>query len=456
MERIPFHEIKFHPHSYGDPAGRLFQWKGQLYRGISSEWTPFFRQLVQEGVIQRLVSRGLLIETELTPFAMDEYEMVLRHRSVPFVSYPEEWCAAMLKEAAVTIVEFLEELAPYGLTLKDAHPWNLLFDSCKPVFVDLTSISSIKENPRWSGYDSFCRFNLYPLMLMSQGQERIARRLLPEYEGVQESDVLLLKRGASLPASISSRIASFLRRGFALRQSLMRKPVSNLRSYRAFLGRMRREVERITLPDSEIGSSNHKANLASVLSPQKTWTATQRRVHQIITELRPGSVLDLGYNGGWYSYLAAHLGSCVVSFEPDSKEAARLYYCVRDQKLPILPLVMDFKDPTPPRGLSSHWAIAATERFQCDLVLALSVTHNVAFGKLLNFDHFADGLALFAKRSAVLDFVPPGKQDIPHQATGWFSWYNLDNLVNTLGKRFRSVRILSPHSEPCALLLCEK
>src|SRR5262245_6474907 len=138
MDHISAHEIKFHPHSFGDPAGRLFWWEGQLYRGISHEKVSFFKQLFQTGIIQELVDRGLLIETEPTPLTVDGYAMVVRHRSVPFASYPEEWCMAMLKDAALANIELLKYLAQYGFTLKDAHPWNILFDAWKPIYVDLS------------------------------------------------------------------------------------------------------------------------------------------------------------------------------------------------------------------------------------------------------------------------------------------------------------------------------
>lgn len=195
MDHIPSCEVSFHPHSFADPAGRLFWWNGQLYRGISAEWAGFFRQLFQDGLIKRLIDRGLLQETELTPLILDGYEMVVRHRCVPFASYPNEWCAAMLKDAALTIIELVTELAQRDLTLKDAHPWNVLFDAYRPLYVDLTSIIPQKDDAKWRGYEEFCRFCLYPLILISHGQERIARCLLPEYEGVSKSDLLMLTRG---------------------------------------------------------------------------------------------------------------------------------------------------------------------------------------------------------------------------------------------------------------------
>src|SRR5678815_3981698 len=93
-------------------------------------------------------------------------QMVVRHRMVPFTSYPEEWCPAMLKDAALTLLDLLVELARCGLTLKDAHPWNLLFDRGRPVYVDLVSITPLVDE-RWRNEAEFRRFYLHPLLLMA-------------------------------------------------------------------------------------------------------------------------------------------------------------------------------------------------------------------------------------------------------------------------------------------------
>src|SRR5437016_5424762 len=206
--RIPHGELKFHPHSFADPSGRLFWWQGQLYRGIRADWAPVVRRLFDDGVIQTLVDRGLLIQTQPTPLQVDGYEMVVRHRYVPFASYPEEWCPAMLKDAALTNIELLMELARYGFTLKDAHPWNILFDAWKPVYVDFSSIAPINDDGAWRGYDQFCRFYLYPLILMAHEQDRIARRLLPELEGISKSDMSKLTRSSLGFGSIFGPISS--------------------------------------------------------------------------------------------------------------------------------------------------------------------------------------------------------------------------------------------------------
>ena len=122
---------------------RALSW---LMRGFGST----VQKIMHEGTLERLTDQGLLIDTEATDLIIDGYEMIVRHRVVPFASYPEEWCPAMLKDAAFTFLDLLVELAHCGLTLKDSHPWNLLFDRGRAVYVDLTSITPIGDE-HWRG-----------------------------------------------------------------------------------------------------------------------------------------------------------------------------------------------------------------------------------------------------------------------------------------------------------------
>jgi hypothetical protein len=358
---IPPGEASFHPHSFADTDGRLFWWKGELYRGISSEKTQFFARLFDEGVIEDLVERGLLIETQPTSYSIGCYPMVVRHKTVPFASYPNEWCPAMLKDAALTILEIEGDLIGRRLTLKDGHPWNMLFDSFRPVFVDLTSIVPVRDEHSWPAYDEFCRFCFYPLILMSQGQDRIARSLLPVYEGVRRSEVSALVHSYAPSAFLLSKL---IRRGLKPVRGLLQR--DGRQSQSRLIEQMKRDIERLGLP-------SHRP-----VTAQDAGTPKLGAVQAILSRLKPDTVLDISDEAGTYSKQAAMLAKRVVSFDADPDRANRLYYEAQQEGLPILPLVLDFIHPTPSAGYSSHYSIAATERFRCDLVLAMGLVRRLA------------------------------------------------------------------------------
>jgi hypothetical protein len=446
---IPSEEVDFHPHSFADSHGRLFHWNGDLYRGIRFEQVAFFSRLFREGLIQDLIERGLLIDTEPTAFKLEGYELIVRHKSVPFPSYPNEWCAAMLKDAALGMLDLAMELTRHNLALKDAHPWNVLFDGCKPVFVDLTSIVPLGENATWPVYDEFCRFCYYPLILMCHGRERVARSLMAEYEGVLRSDLSVLPRRFALsPFAFRKVIDRVLKPLRLIKRSDRRS------SQLLFFERLEQDVKRMSVPRYN-GRASESLRDSSQTSTAQT-SAARQVLHGILSDLRPESVLDIDSLGGQHSKQAARLGGEVVYFGTDQATVTELYQSARTEGLKMLPLMMDFIKPTPSIGYSSHYTVAATERFKCDMVLALSIIERLVFDRYLSFDLIAEGISSFSKRWAVVEFVPPEHLADSRKSTDGFRWYTLENLVDALRKYFPGVEVIKLYSGSRAFLLCAK
>ena len=464
VHSIPFQEVKFHPHSFADPGGRFFQWRGQFYRGISSTWAPFHRQLFQSGTISNLVGQGFLVGSELTDFTLGAYPMVVRHHSVPFASYPQEWCPAMFKDAVLAIVDLAYELAQHNLTLKDAHPWNLLVNACKPVYVDLGSIAPMDGVSVWPAYAEFCNYCLYPLLLMSQGHDRIARLLVCEDGGVLKSELFRLAPlvlPSYLEWSVRRMIPYIKNRLFLQAQQVsvggLPNPFdANKSLLRSFLKNLRRQVESINLSSFDLEPGGSKDEAGWVLEDSAVRTVKQERISQILAQYRPASVLDTNCGDGWFSLQAALSGSQVVAFDPDLARVTSLYREASKRDLTILPLYMDFAKPTPARGLGSNSSIDAADRFQCDLVLALDLMDHLTRGQRIRLDQIIDGLSQFTRRWLVLEYFPP--EDGTHEGpgSGKPAAYTLEECISLLESRFRSVTKLSSHPEDPVLLFCEK
>ncbi len=446
-ERIPVGEIAFHPHSFGDPDGRLFWWRGRLLRGISQSRTPFFKQLFDSGIAQELVEQGHVIYSELTDFTLDEYGLVLQHRLIPFVSYPHEWCAAMLKDASIAYIELLKRLLFFGLTLKDTHPWNIVFEGCQPRYVDITSIRARTEKSRHPPYEKFLQYYFYPIALMCHGQERIVKYLLADYEGIRDLDFARWsKKSEQAPfESNIKRVTHAMRKYLGIGRSKIRRYPDATTSQLDYLERLNVEIESIAFPPEWTTKDASRALVSGSLE--------QQQIQKAIAELAPRSILALGSSTRKYAIWAARSHKHVVSLDKDPTYITQLYYVGRDNNLPLLPLLMDFTDPTPSRGLSSHISVAASERFQCDLVLALDSLRDFVFERKLRFDQIVDSLALFSTRWLVVNFEMVPGDDRPQPQP---LWYSHDNLLNVLAKRFRDVKKYSLSGGNQALFVCEK
>jgi hypothetical protein len=356
----------------------------------------------------------------------------------------------MLRDASVALIDLAIELTRSGLALKDAHPWNVLFDAYSPVWVDLTSIIRQGHETSWPAYDEFCRFCYYPLILMSHGHERVARVLLPEYRGVERSELIALMRG-SFPSRLV--LSKLLRRGLNFGRSILSGKSRNSGSRLAFFKQTRRDLERISLPAYE--DRQREARDESVrLSSASELTPHQRTLRRILDQLRPASMLNLSRGGTWTSILPAVMGVEVVSADEDPIRATTLYTVARENRLRILPLVMEFIKPTPAIGFSNHYSISAAERLKCDLVLALGLAHKVVLENHLTFDLLAEGLASFSKRWLLVDFVRAqshGASDVDG-----FDSHQLPGFVSALRKQFSDVKVVSSGGDAEVWLLCEK
>lgn len=479
QRQISAEELTAHSLSFNDYNARLFKGKSGLYRGITVELSQLYRDLFQQGIVQSLVAKKLLVETELTDLAIAKYQLVLQHRQLPFVSYPWEWCDLMLKDAALVHLDFCLELARYDLTTGDGHPLNILFDGCQPIFIDFGSIEAVSAHSYWAwpAYEQFCHFFLNPLKLMAEGKGRVARWLLHDYErGVLNEDLEALTHWRSPKEMAKSWLKQRIpRKALLAWKQLGRK--CNLASRTAifqgkelspphdidgaytlcqFLTKIRQEIIKIDL------SLSNQSDLTidwiertQIIEKQSN---RQEKVREIVSQLQVNSLLEIdNYQSEPFATIAASLGTQVVFLTSQEHRARQLYLDARAKRLYILPLMFDFTSPS--CDLANRWYNPASDRISCDLVLGLNLVDRLVFKQYLTFETIVERLAIFSDRWLIVDFIT---REYPYRLK-WsedfalrFTWYRLDNFITSLKSKFTRVDILENGSDTRVLLLCEK
>ncbi len=454
---------------------RLFKWNGELFRSIPSIRATFCRYLFNKGIMRELIAKKLFVETEITLLKFDPYEIVLKHRTIPFVSYPQEWCDLMLKDAALHQIDFCIELDRHKLLSEDAHPLNILFDGCQPVTVDFGSISPIPDDCthlEWFNYEQFSRAFVYPLRLIAQGYGRIAHWLLHDYElSVLKSDLEALTcrplPGLNLARNMANRFKYSARlhtpekiRNIAKKIILTRKPhvpdsLSFMQARCDLFQQIRQEVENIKLPSAQPKIINGSDGSLLPELTSENWTSSHRMVSTVLSDLRPDSVLDIGRDTHRIDIplLAARYGSQVVAVNTDETNVRNLYVVAKRNNLPIIPLQINFFSPS--YDLSNYWFTPASERLRCDLVLALDLIHHLV-KENIRFNLIVERLSVLSNHWLLLEFIPLEDWESCEVKAVQGSWYTLDNLMDELTKWFRSVNKISSQSESRVLLLCEK
>ena len=443
MQQIPLNEITFEPSSAVDRTGRVFHWNGGVYRGIREERAGFVRELFEKRNIEPLFDNGL-VKTQIAPAALDGYAMVLEHQRVPFVTYAGEWTAQMLKDAALMMCDLSAELHARGLNLYDAHPWNVLFDGARPVFVDWGSIRPVADDAEWP-YMEFRAWFLLPLWLMAVGQAPLARLLFLDVANRPSAKTILpilLSRSPSVGLK-------FIADDRALRKTAWRAD-------KAFFARLRRAIEVIPVTAAVTewtgydGADNRYTHESSA-----EWTDKIHNVHKLLTQLKPATVLDIGCNRGWFSDLAAKQGAQVVAGDLDEPSLNAVYQHARATHASVLPVILDLCSTTPAHGLAQAYP-AMPERLRAEFVLNLAVTHHLVFKRSLTFDAIARQLAGFTKKWLLVEFVPGDDVHVKPWMTPQHDWYTLDNFTTALRRHFSKIEILESTPAPRKLAHCAK
>jgi hypothetical protein len=463
-------DVTFHGLSFTDYNGRLFTWNGELYRAIPPERIQFCQDLFANKVIQNLVAKQLFVATELTSLNLDHNHLVLKHRTIPLVAYPQEWCDAMLKDAALLQLDLCLELDQHNLTSADAHPLNIVFDGYRPFFIDFGSIDDLPVDVScwpWPPYEQFCCSFLYPLRLMARGHGRIARWLLRDYEkAVQEVDLAAFefRPGVALRTlqnkglvylrdNLPPTLVTWLKQGQNLMQGVSatsRRGGHSPQARRTFLKQLHQEVTRIQL-------RSHRSAFIEPIAQKPQ--LLQHTIQTLLPQLQPTSVLEVGcttHQDSW-ALAIARQGYAVVYLHPDEDHIRTTYAIAKQHRLSVLPLILDFVSPS--CDLSNAWFAPACDRLCCDLVIAINSIDYLVFEKAMRFDTIVNHLAMFCKKWLLVEFTP--RQDL-HMKGYWsegtfkLSWYTLEHFMDSLRKQFLDIEIILTTPEQSVLLLCRK
>jgi hypothetical protein len=363
--------VSFHPHSYADPGGRLFRYEGRLYRAVRGDEARLVASLLEAGTLGELAAAGL-VETRRTSLELAGYDFVLEHPEIPFVTYPPEWPWSMLLAAANAYLNLLDALAKHGLTLKDVHPWNLVFDGLRPVFVDVTSLARGTHSAELR--EKFRRYYLLPLTLVAAGHGRVARALMPDYDGITPADAERLLGKRSLAARGRRRLRA------------RRHDVTVA---------LRTELAELRPPSCAPAVAGDDADAVEVA---QSLGATSALLFDEPTTV--ASAL-----AGASRVIAAYAEECRGELAYAAAARAGDHHAFQ-------PGLLDFTRPTPRVGFAGHFALAAVDRLAVELVVVRAAVPFLRTRRRLRFEHIAAGAASFTTRFALVG-LPDDDDEVP-------------------------------------------
>jgi hypothetical protein len=441
--------------SFRDPESRVFHAGGAVYRTLSESGLADWNRLVETGLYEKFAADGRLVRSERVTDAELPVDLpgtwagVLRHESIPFISYPYEWAFSMLKDAALLQLDLLEQSLKQDMILKDSTPYNVQFRGAAPTFIDVGSFEQLRPGEPWIGYRQFCMMYLYPLMLRAYKGVPFQPWLRGSLEGIAPTEMRGLvsfrdrfRKGVTGHVVLHSR----LERSYAdrerdvkgeLKKAGFRKEliVANVR-------KMRKAVKRLKwTPDAEAvwveyGTKN-----------SYTDAETEEKiafVGQAAATGRWKRTWDLGANDARFSRIAAEHSDQVIAMDGDEGIVDVIYRRLRDEgRTDILPLVVPLTDPSPDRGWRGLERRTLESRGKPDLVLILALIHHIAITGNVPIHAFLDWLRSL-DAALVIELPLPDdvmvKRLLSAKREGLHQDYTRENFERGLKERFEVER----------------
>ena len=405
--------------SYRDRNGAVFYRDGEVFRAISAKALADWERLSASAFFRRFVDAGSIVATEQAEAAPPaaagaDWAAVLRHARVPFISYPYEWAFGMLKEAALLHLDLMQAALVEGMILKDSSAYNIQWNGCEPVFIDIPSFEGLTPGEPWVGYRQFCELFLYPLMLQSYKGVDFRHWLRGSLDGITAGTLrsLFSTRDLARPGVLMHVVAQdALQRRYADAKGSARKSLGEAGFDKSLIARnvagLRKIVERM----QPAGKKTVWADYAHTHSyDEAEFQAKVAFVRDAAARRRWNLVWDLGSNTGTFSRIAAEHADYVVSMDGDRMVIEHLFETQkgRPDARKILPLVVNLADPSPNQGWLGVERRALPDRGRPQLTLCLALIHHVVIGANIPMRDFIGWLAGLGA-SLVIEFV--GRED---------------------------------------------
>jgi hypothetical protein len=430
------------PSSFRDPSGSLFVRDGVLYRRICRVYKDNYDHLLSSGLYAALVDAHLLIPHEEVPPSPAEPAdcyRVIKPESIPFISYPYEWCFSQLKDAALATLAIQETALDRGMCLKDASAYNIQFRSGKPVLIDTLSFERYRPGRSWVAYRQFCQHFLAPLALMAYSDVRLGQLLRIHIDGIplDLASRLLPRRSRWSPSLyIHLHLHARLQRRFAQRTVDTKRRQVGLAALRGLVSMLKSLVGRLRWKPrgTEWSDYYQQTNYSPDAAREK-----RRLVERFVDAVAPKTVWDLGANVGLYSRIASDRGIRTIAFDADPAAVERNYLQCREAgETKLLPLVLDLTNPSPAIGWANQERMSLRARGPADLILALALVHHLAIGNNVPFASIARFFAGIGD-ALVIEFVPKDDSQVQRMLASRedvFSDYAQESFERAFGEHF--------------------
>jgi SAM-dependent methyltransferase len=458
--------------TFRDPGGFVFTSAGRILRYVHPHAAEGFRELLDSDFFHSAEADGKLVTSRTIEAAANEFgiaiedgSVVAEHRAVPFVNYPFEWTAEMLHAAGELTLQLAGGALEAGFEMKDATPFNVIFDGPTPVFVDMLSFEKLRQpEALWRAYAQFVRTFVYPLIAFRSSGWAINEVFANHRDGLETERMMRILPGWRLgvpPALNEVALPYLISKLFNL--SYARRPA-------------RDRAEAVKMQRGQLRHAQKVLDRCKPLTPERpggpyeafdesySADAYSRKLSIVkagLTAYRPRHVLDVGCNSGDFSLLTAENGADVVAIDSDSNAVGRLWRRAAAAEAKVLPLVVNLASPSPATGWANNETISflarARGRFDCVLMLALA--HHLLVTERIPLARILDLAAKLTRELLIIEYVDPQDTQFKKIARGRDDLhrdFNRESFERQAGVNFQILGSDEVTSTRCIYLLRKK
>jgi ribosomal protein L11 methylase PrmA len=438
--------------SFRDPSGFLFFHDGEIYRQINKCCEEDYQWMISSGLYDRLTKKRKLVSHQEVAFPLPMTShgyKVIKPEKVKFISYPYEWSFSQLKDAALLTLNIQKEALLSGMQLKDASAYNIQFQDGHPILIDTLSFSRYTEGDPWVAYQQFCQHFLASLALMSKKDVRLIGLLKNHINGIPlDLAQKLLPLSSRLQFGLLSHILLHAKAQEKINIESSRGDISKHTISKTTLVEI---VENLEKTIKKLNWVPHGTDWLSYYQQtnysEPAFDEKLRIVHDLLTDLKPGTLIDLGANTGIFSRQCAGIKDCyVISCDIDPGAVELNYLQVKQAREQyILPLVVDLTNPSPALGWNNQERKSFQSRAKADVILALALIHHLAISNNTPLVMIAQFLANMGK-TVIIEFVPKEDSQVKRLLAtrdDIFDTYTAEGFEEAMSQYFDIVKSIS-------------
>lgn len=433
--KLPEEALVADPGSLRDPAGQVYLAGERVLRRLDSPLNE-----ATETLLRDLVQKGDLIAYR--GFSDAGAYWLESDRLAPW-SYPYEWTASQLADAALLTLRLAHAAVARGFSLKDATPFNVQFQGAVPIFIDLLSFEPrLLENP-WVAYHQFCAEFLGPLALAHYLGDSAAQRLTTASVAMPLQTVSrCLPMRSWLRPALLLHLHLHARAGLSTRAAQVNQSARlSSRALLALLEGLERTVHGLRDGRSPTFWQNYYGTLPGYAGAD--FESKRAIVTRFLQQVgRVNVALDLGCNTGTFSRLLENYADKVVAVDSDAGAVDALYRQLStEQNRRILPLCQNLLSPSPSIGWRNRERSSFLERVKPGVTLALALVHHLAISGGISLEEIAAWLASFSN-TIIIEWVPPDDvmaQQLLRRIPQLHERYRTDLFLSAMGKHYEVV-----------------